>query len=659
MPPETSREDTSPLKAPPEPEPSDSAPESPPEPEEGRRLSEILSALTLFVCAAASAALAAFVWLVPADDADALLPSPAPEGDVGVHLESLPPPKNEQGTPSVIRLAMIEFNSTVTEANQINRTLEVVRKALAPAVVSFEVCSAAELERRVKAAEVDFFVASSGFYWRTIAYGVRSLATRTSALTPDPNHSAGIAFVVPREAPWQTIGDLAGKRLSSSYPTAFYGYRIGMAEIAFAGFEPETFFSSTVFAGRPNLPQIMKALDKGLADVAFLHACGYEAMPGDMQRRYRVLEANTDNPTGCAISTRTYPGHTFAVMRGVNPELARTVASALLSMSSDEEGAERWSIATDFTAVDALYKVLKTGPYAYLKETSFRQWVERHLTYLFAGLVLVAGLAAHSLRADQLVRQKTRELTAAARQKALARQQIEAMNARLERTQKANIVGLLSSMITHELAQPLAAIRHYAEAQRVLLSAPSINAKLLATSAGRINEQCERAIAIVEKVRGYAKGSSRKETRVDLAQTIGKLARALKISEEGLTLDLDVPTPCVAAGDALEFELLFWNLLKNARDACRGMPGARIAVRAKLDRTLEAPVWRIHIVNSGKMLDEADISALLVPLQSSKPGGLGLGISICTSIAEASGGHVAFRAAAQGGLDVEVALPAA
>ena len=114
-------------------------------------------------------------------------------------------------------------------------------------------------------------------------------------------------------------------------------------------------------------------------------------------------------------------------------------------------------------------------------------------------------------------------------------------------------------------------------------------------------------------------------------------------------------------GDALEIELLFNNLLKNAFEA------------AAMTSTAESPFVRISaaalegasgtllitVENSGRLLSDEAFRDLTTPLITSKSAGQGLGIPIATAIAEASGGHLEFERRPRGGLIARVTLPLA
>ena len=174
---------------------------------------------------------------------------------------------------------------------------------------------------------------------------------------------------------------MKGKVLVANYETAFHGYRTGMAELENRGFNHEKFFKK-LFCWR-KASAIINDIIAGSGDVGFVRACWleeYELQNISVMDKLKVIGAKP-GPIKCLHSTRAYPNNTFAATYKVDPELAREMTLALLSMKPEKDG-QAWSIATDFKPVDDLYRSLKVGPYQYLREWS----VKRVLTEFLAGV---------------------------------------------------------------------------------------------------------------------------------------------------------------------------------------------------------------------------------------------------------------------------------
>ena len=113
--------------------------------------------------------------------------------------------------------------------------------------MEFETLTSKELTERIREGQIDAFVASSGYYWRMTQYGVTAVGTLISGRQPDPNNATALAFLVrAKDERFNELYDLKGYAVGSTFSTAFMTYRIGLAEIAKLGEDPETFFSPVV-----------------------------------------------------------------------------------------------------------------------------------------------------------------------------------------------------------------------------------------------------------------------------------------------------------------------------------------------------------------------------------------------------------------------------
>ena len=290
------------------------------------------------------------------------------------------------------------------------------------------------------------------------------------------------------------------------------------------------------------------------------------------------------------------------------------------------------------------------------------------------------GLILHGWRTEYLVRVRTLALRESLETLRRATARNQALSERMAKFEKAAVLGQLSNLITHELAQPLASIRFYCESFKDLLAGGGSDLSALERCRAGIEKGLRRTTAIVARVRGYSKNETKRTDAVAVLPIIERvlagLSDALKsrvkidVRAEGLTDE-------AVLGDALELELLFGNLIRNACEAAlaheeksdapapesergapvrirRLLPGAPAAAEpcpeamasdaARPDRLV------LLIENEGGPVSDDMLAGMKTPLISSKPGGLGLGVPIANAIAEASGGHLEFARRAGGGL---------
>lgn len=552
-----------------------------------------------------------------------------------------------------LRIGLIELSDASKVTGLVAKSVRALREAFHPYQIDIEEFSSAELEKAIRDRTVDAFIASSGFYWRMVPLGARDVATMISRRSPDPNQASAITFITSSEnRTIRTLEDMRGARLSASYPTAFMGYRIGLAEIASRGYDPETFFSSVVFSSTPEIEPIAGKVLDGRADVAFVQTCWLESLSPAGRARFRVIAPIEDGITACVRSTAAYPNITVAVLHDAPPGAARAVAKVLLSMPVDENG-EYWGLATNFQSIDRVYRLLKLEHYAYLREWSVKRWIDAHKPWIAAFIFCLALLVGHSFIVSLLVRRRTDELARANAEKAAVEHRLQALYERMEKFRKANTVSQLSSMIAHELAQPIGAAVSYCNGLKLLVQKKTLTEEKLASCINGLERGLMRSRSIIEKVRSYNRGGVDRDQRLSLP---GILATARDSMPQPLVQALDIAMDAApdiyVLGDQLELELLFNNLLSNAVSAALQTDERLVAVRAaacggKVVVTVE---------NSGRMISEADLTQLATPFVSERGNGHGLGIPISMSLAEANGGHLHYVPRPAGGLIAEVSL---
>ena len=137
----------------------------------------------------------------------------------------------------------------------------------------------------------------------------------------------------------------------------------------------------------------------------------------------------------------------------------------------------------------------------------------------------------------------------------------------------------------------------------------------------------------MQHVRAYVKRREIVRQPVDLTRIAAAVRRDLSIKHPAVRLEAALPAdPVVAAGDPLEIELLLNNLVKNAVEAVAGTPEPAVLIRLKAENGRAV----IEVEDNAADTKPEDVRYFATtPLASSKKSGLGLGLLICKSIAEA------------------------
>lgn len=511
--------------------------------------------------------------------------------------------------------------------------------------------------------DADLILCSAGTYMRMQGKGARDLVTAVSNLAPDPNHAEGSLFITLKSrTDIQELMDMQGKRLVATGPNAFAGLHIGMAEIAKQGFDPDRFFKSQSYVGF-DMRKEFAALRHNVADVAVVRTCLLEELQkaGEEVSDIKPIAVKEGiHPGACLSSTELYPNWSMLATPRLDPEEARKITVALLSMMPDKNGLH-WSITSDFKRVDSMYKSIRQGPYYYLRNWTLRRFWDEYWQWLVLVVALVLGLAAHSYRTTHLVNLRTQQLKAAMQeQRALEQRALQAQT-RMQSMQRAGVVGQMSSIIAHELRQPLSTITSYAHGIARLLEGPgAVDRSLMSQGIEVIASQAEVADAIVKKVRSYAKSQNTTRTEVDVAQLLEAAVSTVntaQLSEVVVTATLP-PRPMTLWGDPLELELALQNLIRNALEALQGRTDGEVHVCAQEERGAQGQPRTVLIVeDNGKTFSETEMSELSGILSSTKIEGLGLGLSIVRLIAESHGGQLEFVRRSPRGLCVRMVLP--
>lgn len=538
---------------------------------------------------------------------------------------------------------------------------QAIGRQLARADVDFRFFDLAGLSAAAQAGQVEFVITNPGHYVELeMRAGAHRIATLEPADAGAPGAGTASAIVVRQERnDLRALRDLARRHVLAVDAQAFGGYQIAWRELRAQGVEPRRDFARLEFAGFP-LQSIVLAVWRGEADAGIVRACLLEQMEarGEIPRgALRVLGAVGDTAFPCARSTRRYPAWPFAALRHTPPTLSRQLATALLAMPPTTQGV-RWTVPTDYQEVHALFRELQIGPYAHLADPPLADLIVRYRGWLYGLAALVLAWLAHTIRVEYLVRARTRELEAALAARATAEAESRRQQEKLDHLARLGILGELSSMLAHELSQPLAAIGNFARGiARRLENGRSEPEPLLAASR-EIAEQADRAREIMDGIRGFARKRPSRREPVALATVVDSAVALFgAIGTESPPVHRELDRALRARVDTLQIEQVLLNLLKNALDALAGIPPAQRTISVVLRK--DGDQARVCVSDNGCGLGAADRARLFEPFFTTKPEGMGLGLTLCQRIVEAHGGRLwAEDTGGAPGLTVCFTLPA-
>ncbi len=248
-----------------------------------------------------------------------------------------------------------------------------------------------------------------------------------------------------------------------------------------------------------------------------------------------------------------------------------------------------------------------------------------------------------------------------------ARKQAEAsaaqQRAELEHVARVATLGELTATLTHELGQPLAAILNNAYAGVRLLNAPEPDLQEVRSTLADICEVTERAGDVIGGLRAMLKRDSAAEplTNIDLNNVIRIVERIVRgdASLHKVTVHLDLSADLrPVKGDSVQLQQVILNLMLNAFSAMSGtgLDGAlRLVVRTN---SIAPSNVLVEVQDRGTGIASEKLESIFDPFITSKPEGLGLGLSICRSIVERHGGTIRATNNPDRGATFSITLPA-
>jgi two-component system, LuxR family, sensor kinase FixL len=247
-----------------------------------------------------------------------------------------------------------------------------------------------------------------------------------------------------------------------------------------------------------------------------------------------------------------------------------------------------------------------------------------------------------------------------------ARKQAEAsaaqQRAELEHVARVATLGELTATLTHELKQPLAAILTNSYVGMRLLDAPEPDLQNVRGTLADISEVTERAGEVISGLRAMLKRDSTTAglTNVDVNDVIRIVERIVhgdaNLHKVAVTLDLSSDVRPVK-GDSVQLQQVILNLILNAFSAMSGLDGARrLVVRTT---SMDDSSVLVEVQDSGTGIPADKIESIFEPFVTSKPEGLGMGLSICRSIIEHHGGRISAANNPDRGATFSITLPAA
>lgn len=224
----------------------------------------------------------------------------------------------------------------------------------------------------------------------------------------------------------------------------------------------------------------------------------------------------------------------------------------------------------------------------------------------------------------------------------------------LAQANRLGTLGQITAGVAHEINQPVAAIRTFAESGAILVERGAMSAAR--ENLGRIVDLADRIGGITAELKGYARKRVAGSDQATLASVLDGVRMLMGERIAAVAMDISPELQgLVLKGERVRIEQILVNLLQNALDAVASAGAGR--VRMTVARTGEVAL--IEISDDGTGVDPAIVDTLFTPFTSATPGGLGLGLAIARNIAREFNGDLRHEQRSRGGATFVLTLPAA
>ena len=294
------------------------------------------------------------------------------------------------------------------------------------------------------------------------------------------------------------------------------------------------------------------------------------------------------------------------------------------------------------------------------------------LTLVFTVLFLVGQLIYHrqqrhrqieriqqeaNQKLEYQVMARTAELQAEIAQRIETEQTLRVTQDELVQAAKLAVLGQMSASISHELNNPLAAIRSFAENGKLFLHKEKY--ERTEDNLTRISALTDRMANISQQLRSFAKKTSGNElAQTHLLPVIASAKELMKPAFKSARVTLNtklIEQDVEVQINTIQLEQVLVNLLTNAIEATKGQENKQ--VHLSIEKDIQAELVWIYVDDNGTGLGEFTFSQLCEPFLTTKQNGLGLGLSISQQILAGMNGILSAQNREQGGARFSICLP--
>ena len=230
---------------------------------------------------------------------------------------------------------------------------------------------------------------------------------------------------------------------------------------------------------------------------------------------------------------------------------------------------------------------------------------------------------------------------------------------RLGQVGRLNTLGELAAGMAHELNQPLTAVLANTQAAQRLLADDPPDMDTARSAMTQAVEQARRAADVVGRLRRAVErpDATQQSQAMDLVEAVRRALYLLEPESQrrGVSPQLEGPPRLLVQADPVALDQIVHNLILNALQAMEPVDASKR--RLSLTMTVQGGQAQLAVADSGPGIAPDVLPRLFEPFFSTREGGLGLGLSLCESLAQGMGGSITAANGSAGGAVFQLKLP--
>ncbi len=548
-----------------------------------------------------------------------------------------------QAAKPTINIAVLK--SVTVNAEQLKPSFHYLEQKYPEYDFVFHVMEKHPLNKGLALGKIDFLITSSGHYV-TLQQLHQTQYPLLSMYRRYPNGYAaqfGIVFFSLKTNPIPS-SHLQDASLVTLEPQIAMDHSIALKELHAHDLNPHELKIITT----TDANELVNMVLQKTIQIGILNTYQYAQLSPQIQNQLHILFRHTGWKQPFSYSSSLYPDWYFAASWKTPQRLITQISIALLEYSLHHQQADiLWKLPESYQKVKNLYQYLRLPPFdqpLYQQHILYTDLLKTFWVWFVIATLIVLILAlsiSYIMKLNRRLSVSKKALETEIHERKLAQETALQHQADLAHVARLSTMGEMAAGLAHELNQPLSAIVSYVQGCARRIRGNHGKTEDLLQALELAAEQANRAGKIIQRLRSFVKKGESRHTYTEINHIVNEVLAFLddRLKKQSVQLELQLTEhlPPIFA-DIIQIEQVLINLIKNAIDAMQDNENKYLFIRTQLYE--DENFIELQVKDSGKGMDQEQLKTIFHPFVTTKQKGLGMGLSISSSILEAHGGRL-------------------